>query len=212
MLAIQTHLLNRSVCRLLVSVSKKMSKPQIVFVLGGPGAGKGTQCSKIVETFGYTHLSAGDLLRAERKNPSSKVGTLIESYIKDGKIVPVKITCGLLKTAIFANKNTKFLIDGFPRNKDNLDGWNEEMGDKVDVQFVLYLDCPEEVCTKRILNRGLTSGRTDDNVESLKKRFQTYVNETLPIIEHYGKDGKVRSVVTDCTPDEVFERVRKHFS
>uniref|UniRef100_H2ZHH9 UMP-CMP kinase n=1 Tax=Ciona savignyi TaxID=51511 RepID=H2ZHH9_CIOSA len=187
-------------------------KPQIVFVLGGPGAGKGTQCAKIVEKFGYTHLSAGDLLRAERKNPESEVGNLIETYITEGKIVPVKITCGLLEKAISSSENNKFLIDGFPRNEDNLTGWSDQMGDKVEVKFVLYLDCPKEICTERILNRGKTSGRSDDNVESLHKRFETYVNETIPIIKHYEAENKVRHVLTEVSADEVFERVKKHFS
>ncbi|MGH0122536.1 UNVERIFIED_CONTAM: hypothetical protein FKN15_038086 [Acipenser sinensis] len=72
-------------------------KPQVYFVLGGPGAGKGTQCAKIVEKYGYTHLSAGDLLRAERGRTGSEFGELIENYIRDGKIVPVEITISLLQ-------------------------------------------------------------------------------------------------------------------
>ena len=94
----------------------------IVFVLGGPGAGKGTQCARIVEEYGYVHLSAGDLLRAERKSGSPQ-GDLIESYIRDGRIVPVEITCGLLVAAIRANGGKRFLVDGFPRNTNNLSGW-----------------------------------------------------------------------------------------
>ena len=93
--------------------------PSVVFVLGGPGAGKGTQCANIVEKYGYVHLSAGDLLRAERKREGSEVGALIESYIVKGEIVPVEITCQLLENAMNENikQNNKynFLIDGFPR-------------------------------------------------------------------------------------------------
>ncbi|KAG8014011.1 UMP-CMP kinase, partial [Nibea albiflora] len=77
-----------------------MMKPQVVFVLGGPGAGKGTQCSKIVEGYGYTHLSAGDLLREERAREGSEFGQLIANYIKEGKIVPVEITINLLRKAM----------------------------------------------------------------------------------------------------------------
>lgn len=83
----------------------KMSseKPRIVFVLGAPGAGKGTQCEKIVTEFGYVHLSAGDLLRAERNRPGSEFGELIETSIKQGKIVPVAVTCSLLENAMNAS-------------------------------------------------------------------------------------------------------------
>lgn len=82
-------------------------KPKVVFVLGAPGSGKGTQCSKIVENFGYVHLSAGDLLREERARPGSQFGTLIEDCIKNGKIVPVEITCSLLENAMIKSKQVR---------------------------------------------------------------------------------------------------------
>ncbi|XP_078474492.1 UMP-CMP kinase-like [Lampetra planeri] len=124
--------------------------PEVVFVLGGPGAGKGTQCEKIVETFGYTHLSAGDLLRAERSRKGSEFGTLIEKCIREGSIVPVEITLALLKKAMeetMAKDPSKslFLVDGFPRNKDNLEGWQRHMEGKANVKFVLFFDCSNEV-------------------------------------------------------------------
>lgn len=102
-------------------------KPQVVFVLGGPGSGKGTQCGKLVAEFGVVHLSAGDLLRAER-NSGSSVAEEINNHIKNGSIVPVEITVGLIKKAMQAEMkkgNYLFVIDGFPRNKDNYDGWNK---------------------------------------------------------------------------------------
>lgn len=75
-------------------------KPNIIFVLGAPGSGKGTVCARIVETFGYVHLSAGDLLREERNRKGSEFGELIENYIRNGQIVPVEITCSLLENAM----------------------------------------------------------------------------------------------------------------
>lgn len=149
------------------------TKAQVIFVLGGPGAGKGTQCANIVRDYGFVHLSAGDLLRLER-NSGSKDAELINNYIKDGQIVPVAITVGLLKKAIEANMaegRVNFLVDGFPRNKDNLDGWKEVMGDSAHVHFVLFFDCPEDVMEARLIERGKTSGRADDNIESIKKRY-----------------------------------------
>lgn len=83
-----------------MSTSTAAVKPKVVFVLGAPGAGKGTQCSKIVDEFGYVHLSAGDLLREERQRPGSEFGELIEDCITNGKIVPVEVTCSLLENAI----------------------------------------------------------------------------------------------------------------
>lgn len=186
--------------------------PKVVFVLGGPGAGKGTQCARIVENFGYVHLSAGDLLREERAKPGSEYGELIESYIKDGKIVPVEITCSLLQNAMKLSGKDKFLIDGFPRNQNNLDGWNKSVGSSVELQFVLFFDCPLEICTQRCLQRGAAgSGRTDDNMESLIKRFNTYQSETKPIIDHYQNLNLVRKIDATKSTDEVFEEVKKLF-
>ncbi|XP_037762909.1 UMP-CMP kinase isoform X1 [Chelonia mydas] len=185
-----------------------LMKPLVVFVLGGPGAGKGTQCARIVEKYGYTHLSAGDLLRDERKRPGSQYGELIEKYIKEGAIVPVEITISLLKRAMdqtmAANvQKYKFLIDGFPRNEDNLQGWNKTMDGKADVSFVLFFDCDNEICIGRCLERGKSSGRSDDNRESLEKRLHTYLQSTKPIIDQYEKMGKVRKVDASKSVDEL---------
>ncbi|XP_037537557.1 UMP-CMP kinase [Nematolebias whitei] len=187
-----------------------MTKPNVVFVLGGPGAGKGTQCSKIVETYSCTHLSAGDLLRAERNRKDSTDGQLIDTYIKEGKIVPVEITINLLRKAMENQKDGKsyFLIDGFPRNEDNLRGWNHVMDGQANVKFVLFFDCSTEVCIDRCLERGKSSGRTDDNRESLEKRIQTYLQSTRPIIELYEKLGKVHTVDASRSVDEVFADVK----
>ena len=129
------------------------SKPVVVFVLGGPGAGKGTQCGKIVDEYKYAHLSAGDLLRAERKSGSEN-GQMIDEYIKEGKIVPVEVTVKLLMDAIEASGGQRFLVDGFPRNANNLAGWHRVVGDSLDVAGVLLYDCPEEVMEARLLERG----------------------------------------------------------
>jgi len=189
-------------------------KPNIVFVLGGPGAGKGTQCEKIVSQFGYRHLSAGDLLREERQQPGSKFGELIEDYIRNGKIVPVEITCNLIEQAMKSSGDgtNKFLIDGFPRNQNNMEGWEKEMGGKVNLRFVLFFDCPQETCTDRCLSRGQAgSGRADDNMESLKKRFDTYLNDTMPIIKHYDALNLVRRIDATRNAEEVFQDVKKVF-
>jgi len=165
----------------------------VVFVLGGPGAGKGTQSSMIVEKYGYRHLSAGDLLRAERKSGSAQ-GQMIDEYIKEGKIVPVEVTVTLLVDAIRADGGTRFLIDGFPRNTNNLSGWQQVAGNSLALGGVLFYDCPEEVMEARLLERGKTSGRTDDNIESIRKRFATYTSETRPILEYYAHQDLVHKI------------------
>jgi len=184
----------------------------VVFVLGPPGGGKGTQCSRIEKGLGFVHLSAGDLLRAERTRPGSEFGEQIERHIRNGSIVPVQITCSLLENAMNANLGARgYLIDGFPRNQDNLDGWALQMDGKVKVHFVLYLNAPIDVCVARCLGRGLTSGRVDDNEESIRKRIVTYNTETLPIIEHYANLKLVQEIDGSKSADEVYKDVEAVF-
>ncbi|XP_067004535.2 UMP-CMP kinase [Anabrus simplex] len=199
----------RGVARLAMSATQK---PRVVFVLGSPGAGKGTQCKNIMKEFGYVHLSAGDLLREERSKPGSEYGELIEQHIRNGTIVPVEITCSLIERAMHKSGGNKFLIDGFPRNKENLEGWTKNMADRVQLEGVLFLDCPEDVSTARCLGRGAKgSGRSDDNPESLKKRFETYVKDTMPIIEHYEKLDLVHRVDSKQSPKHVFQDIKDIF-
>jgi len=182
--------------------------PKVRFVLGGPGAGKGTQCHNLVKHYDYIHLSAGDLLRAER-NSGSADGDMINEFIKNGQIVKAEVTVRLLEKAINKNPDKKFLIDGFPRNEDNLQGWVSHMTGKAEVEGVLFFDCPEEVCVQRILERAKTSGRVDDNEESIRKRFQTYYGETLPVIQYYEKQNLVIKVNAVHNAEEVFRCVRE---
>lgn len=193
-------------------MSKSSSKlHDVVFVLGPPGSGKGTTCAKIHENLGFAHLSAGDLLRAERQRAGSQFGELIESHIRNGTIVPVEITCKLIENAMLAagDEIRGFLVDGFPRNQDNLDGWQREMADKTKVHFVLYLSAPIDVCVKRCLGRG--QGRSDDNEESIQKRIVTYNDQTFPIIKHYADLNMVREVDGSRPIDEVYADVEAAF-
>ncbi len=110
------------------------------------------------------------------------------------------------------SEKNDFLIDGFPRNEDNLTGWNEAMGDKVTLKFVLNFDCGQEACIERCLARGAAgSGRTDDNEESLKKRFVTFTNATTPIIKHFEGQGLVRTINAERGVEEVWADVEKLF-
>lgn len=184
--------------------------PNVIFVLGGPGAGKGTQCLKIVDSYGYVHLSAGDLLRAERKRVGSKVGEEIEMHIQKGSIVPVEITCTLLQNAMAESGKDTFLIDGFPRNKDNLDGWMKQVGpEQANVKGVLFFECSDKVCIDRCLERGKSSGRSDDNETSLAARITTYNESTMPIIKQFDEKKLVKRIDADKTEAEVFEQCKE---
>ncbi|THY21791.1 UMP-CMP kinase-like protein [Aureobasidium pullulans] len=185
----------------------------VIFVLGGPGAGKGTQCSNIVRDYKFKHLSAGDLLREEQDRQGSDFGDLIKEYIRDGKIVPMEVTIQLLENAMQATiKNegiNKFLIDGFPRKMDQAVQFEKSVCKSV---FTLFFECPEHVMEERLINRGKTSGRADDNEESIRKRFRTFVETSMPVVEYFDKDGRVVKVQAVQTPDEVYEHVKVGFT
>lgn len=118
--------------------------------------------------------------------------------------VLVWINFGTVSQAMTKSNSTLFLIDGFPRNRNNLDGWESAMEDKVNVLFVLFFDAPEEICVERCLGRGQAgSGRSDDNPESLKKRVNTYVNDTMPIVNYFFEKNLVNKVNAALGPDQV---------
>ena len=161
----------------------------VAYPPAGPGAGKGTQCEMLSAEFGIKHLSAGELLREEQKRPTDN-GRLIDTYLKEGKIVPVEISLGLLKESMEMLRRNRYLIDGFPRNMDNLNGWNRLMSDVCDVELIVVIDCDESELESRIISRGKTSGRSDDNLATIKKRFLTFKQDTMPVIDHFsGKNG-----------------------
>lgn len=182
-------------------------KVTVVFVLGGPGSGKGTQCANIVKHFGFTHLSAGDLLRAEIKSGSEN-GAMIQNMIKEGKIVPSEVTVKLLQRAMLESGNDKFLIDGFPRNEENRIAFEKVMN--MEPEFVLFFDCKEEEMEARLLSRN--QGRDDDNIETIRKRFKVFVESSLPVVEYYDSKGKVRKIDAGRPIEEVFEAVKIIFS
>ncbi|KAF2112822.1 UMP-CMP kinase-like protein [Lophiotrema nucula] len=184
----------------------------VIFVLGGPGAGKGTQCARLVTDYGFKHLSAGDLLREEQDRPGSEFGEMIKSYIKEGTIVPMEVTVQLLENAMQAsiekegNAGRKmFLIDGFPRKLDQAHAFERSV---VPSKFTLFYDCGEAVMEERLLNRGKTSGRADDNLESIKKRFRTFVETSMPVVDEYEKQDKVVKVSAERSADEVYKETK----
>ena len=188
-------------------------KVTVVYILGGPGSGKGTQSTHLVQDYGFTHMSAGDLLRAEQDREGSEYGQMIKDYIKDGKIVPMEVTVKLLENAMREKLDKKessakgrFLIDGFPRKMDQAIFFEDSVCPS---KCALFLDCPEDVMEKRLLNRGKTSGRSDDNEESIKKRFKTFVETSMPVVDYFERHEKVVKVSAAGTEGEVYEGVVK---
>ena len=174
---------------------------RIIFVLGGPGSGKGTQCERLVEKYGVKHLSAGDLLRAEVAS-GSEVGQQCQEIMKEGQLVPTEVTLGLIKKAMASSSQKTFIIDGFPRAVDQGEAFEASIKP---CDFVLFLDCPKETMQERLLKRGETSGRADDNLETIGKRFDTFMEVSMPVMDHFA--DKVHKLSSVPNPDEVFAEV-----
>ena len=182
-------------------------KYKVIFIVGPPGVGKNTQCDKLVEKYKFVHFGAGDLLRAESKKDTED-GKLVNSLISQGKIVPVKITCGLIKKAMDeSGKDKIFLIDGYPRNQENIDGWNEVFGDNYKLITSIILGCDEKALEKRLLKRAQHSGRSDDKTDVIKKRFKVYVEQSQPIEAKLKEMGPFIEVQATGTIDEVFGKI-----
>jgi UMP-CMP kinase len=190
-------------------------KPNVVFVLGGPGAGKGTMCELAESQLGWMHLSMGELLRAERKAGGPTAAT-IEEFMTAGKLVPNAIMVSLLKNTMETVTRTtgkkNFLLDGFPRSMENLEGWREVFGEEADLPKMLSFECPFEVLEKRILGRARYSGRKDDNIESIKNRFETFKAETLPVVEFFMSKDKCLEIDTSLERQAVYDLVSQNLA
>ncbi|MBW0509415.1 hypothetical protein O181_049130 [Austropuccinia psidii MF-1] len=167
-----------------------------------------TQCARLVADYDFVHFSAGDLLRAEQAREGSAYGHMIQEYIREGKIVPMEVTIKLLENAIRASVSvgkSRFLVDGFPRKMDQAIKFDQDVCQSA---FVLFLTCPEEALLERLIERGKTSGREDDNVESIKKRFRTFVETSMPVVEYYRAKNKLVQIDSHQPVEEVYQSIQ----
>ena len=180
-----------------------------VILFGAPGAGKGTQSAKLIEKYQLTHLSTGDVFRYNIKN-ETELGVLANQYIENGNLVPDEVTCNMVADFIDRNMNEHgFIFDGFPRTiaqGKSLDSMLAERDMKIDLMLALEVDRDELV--KRLLERGKTSGRKDDqDVETISNRLTVYDKETSPLAEFYSAQNKYMGIHGMGSIDEIFERL-----
>lgn len=178
-------------------------KAPVIWVLGGPGSGKGTQCAKIVEKYGYVHISSGDLLREEVAK-ASVLGQQLSEIMRKGELVPLETVLQLLKNTI-KNKSTSakgFLIDGYPRTVDQGEKFTSLV---CPVKAILFFDLSDDLMAARLLERGKSSGRADDNEETIRKRLKTFRNESMPVVDKYR--DMVHTISSTDPVDVVFEKV-----
>lgn len=180
-----------------------------LILFGPPGSGKGTQSEKIIARYGLKHLSTGDLLRSEIA-ASSELGLSAKAYMDKGQLVPDEVVIGMIRSAMEKNPDAKgFLFDGFPRTVAQaiaLDALLEEKN--TTIHSMISLVVREEELIKRLLNRGLTSGRSDDSNETIiRARIEEYLNKTAAVAGHYRALNRFAELEGEGSIDEIFQRI-----
>lgn len=178
-------------------------------LFGPPGSGKGTQAEFLVEKYGLKHISTGDVFRENIKN-ETELGQLAQSYMSKGQLVPDEVTIAMLKDVVENNADAKgFIFDGFPRTEaqgEALDAFLTEKG--IAVSAMLALEVADDVLVERLLKRGETSGRADDQDESIiRNRIEEYYAKTDVLKTFYGKQDKCHVVDGVGTIGEISQRL-----
>ncbi|KAI0566029.1 adenylate kinase [Gracilaria domingensis] len=209
--------ISRRVCALCAtapSVSRRatlpVSNPPVFFVLGGPGSGKGTQCTLLRRDFDLAQVCVGDLLRKEAKN-DTPLGKSVADTMQRGDIVPGHVTMGLLRDELqkLAGTCDGVLIDGFPRAMDQAEEFERVIAT---CEFVLFINCSTTVMVERLLKRATTSGRSDDAEEVVRKRLKTFENKTMPVVEHYRNKGMLYVIESDVGDiEQVYQQTKQVF-
>lgn len=177
-----------------------------LILFGPPGSGKGTQSENIVRTYQLHHISTGNLLR-EEVEAQTPLGVEANKYMAQGMLVPDEVVIGMISSKIDEHPDARgFIFDGFPRTKAQAEALDKLLEFKnTQIQLVLSLEVPQDELKKRLLGRGLTSGRNDDKEEAIIKRFQEYQMKTTPVAEYYSSFGKLEVVKGDSSIEETFK-------
>lgn len=180
-----------------------------LILFGPPGSGKGTQAKKIVEKYKLLHISTGDLFRYEIGN-STELGLKAKAYMDKGELVPDEVTIGMLNNKVEANPDVQgYIFDGFPRTTPQAEALNKLLsGKSQEVSALIALDVDDDEIVKRILERGKTSGRSDDNDESvIRKRINVYNQSTSLVYNFYEPFGKSQKIDGIGSIEEIFGRL-----
>ena len=177
-----------------------------LILFGPPGSGKGTQSEKLITKYGLKHLSTGDLLRSEIAN-KTPLGLEAKSMMDKGQLVPDEVVIGMISSALETNPDAKgFLFDGFPRTSAQAEALDKLLELKnTSITMMLAMEVSEEELVSRLLKRGVTSGRSDDNNEGvIRARIAEYHNKTAAVADYYKQFGKVVTVKGEGTVEEIF--------
>ena len=180
-----------------------------IVIFGAPGSGKGTQSELIIKEYGLDHISTGDVLRAEMKN-ETELGKIAKDYIEKGQLVPDDLIVNMLAKVLDSKGNSKGVIfDGFPRTIPQAKALKAMLNERgTDVSVMLNLQVDEDELVKRLLERGKISGRSDDNLETIKSRLEVYHKQTAPLADYYIGEGKHVAIHGMGSIEEIFGRIK----
>ncbi|HLO37658.1 MAG TPA: adenylate kinase [Lacibacter sp.] len=182
-----------------------------LILFGPPGSGKGTQSEKLITKYGLKHLSTGDLLRSEIAG-QTPLGLEAKKLMDKGHLVPDEVVIGMISSALDANPRAKgFLFDGFPRTVAQAEALDKLLKLKgTQIHAMISMLVSEEELVKRLLNRGKTSGRSDDtNEEIIRARIVEYRTKTSVVADYYKQFDKLAEIEGEGTIDEIFESLQK---
>ena len=190
-----------------------MTKPSIIFIIGGPGVGKGTICSYLTNDYPniISAFSTGDVLRSVVKEKKFMGWEKLEDDMKKGNLISSERVLFYLKEAILSSDKKIILVDGYPRNRENLEIWDENMKNYVEIKGVFFFDGSHDIMMKRI--HGRKDGREDDkNDEIIKKRIEVFEKETKPLINIFEKRGNLIRINCNNNFDMIYDDVKKALS
>lgn len=182
-----------------------------IVIFGAPGSGKGTQSEFLIKEYGLSHISTGDVLR-EQIAQQTELGKIADSYISNGKLIPDELMIDILDKVLDSMQESSkgVIFDGFPRTINQAEALDKLLAKRgTTLDLVLGLEVDEEELIKRLLNRGKTSGRSDDNLETIQKRLDVYHSQTNPLREHYIEKGKYKAIHGMGEVSEIFGRIKQ---
>lgn len=181
-----------------------------IVIFGAPGSGKGTQSELIIKEFGLDHISTGDVLRKEIKE-ETELGKIANEYITKGQLVPDDLIIDMLAKVLDSKTDSKGVIfDGFPRTIPQAEALKKMLNRRgTDVTLMINLHVDEEELINRLLERGKKSGRSDDNLETIKSRLDVYHAQTAPLAEYYIKEGKHHAIKGIGTIEGIFDLIKE---
>lgn len=184
-----------------------------IILFGAPGSGKGTQSERLIERYGFHHISTGDVLRSHIAR-GTELGRIADSYISRGQLIPDGLMAEILASVLdneVAHDVPGVIFDGFPRTVAQAEALEKILADRGHgVDVVVGLETDDEELMDRLVKRGAASGRSDDNPETIRKRLQVYHSQTSPLRDYYTSKGKYCRVEGKGHPDDIFAEITTH--